>query len=589
MYQIYADGQLLYSPILAEDGYNVLQPRVSMQLNKAGSLTFVVPPNNPMYGRLQRLKSIVTVYQDGAEVFRGRILHDERDFYNRKSVYCEGELAFLLDSVQRPFEYQGDIPELFEQFVRNHNDQVETQKQFEVGQITVMDPNQYINRSNSKHSDTLEALEDKLIKTHGGYLRTRAEGGIRYLDYVADYGNISGQIIEFGRNLLDLSEYISAEDIATVLIPLGAEQEDGSRLTVESVNDGKDYIENQEGIALFGKIVKIQEWDDVTLPQNLLTKGQEYLREVIELSVSINIKAVDLHLVDVDTDSIRLGDYVRVVSAPHGLDRLFLCSAVKLDLVNPDQTEYTLGVALKGLTEKQIERQKTVTSNVDAVQSVSKSAMTAAEGAMEAAEQANEGVNAIGQTISQMPAQYVSRSDFETYQEDLATALAACARTTDLPTVPQNVSAFVNDVGYLTQHQDLSGYALRSEIPTVPSVVSAFTNDAGYLTQHQDLSRYALRSELAKLYQAEELITQGTDLDNLTAPGVYISRWSSVSATLINCPVTGGFRLETRQTNTGAGYLSQTIYPNANAALIFRREQSNGSWTGWYKFTGTAV
>ena len=32
------------------------------------------------------------------------------------------------------------------------------------------------------------------------------------------------------------------------------------------------------------------------------------------------------------------------------------------------------------------------------------------------------------------------------------------------------------------------GFALKSEIPTVPTEVSAFTNDAGYLTEHQDIS-----------------------------------------------------------------------------------------------------
>lgn len=75
-----------------------------------------------------------------------------------------------------------------------------------------------------------------------------------------------------------------------------------------------------------------------------------------------------------------------------------------------------------------------------------------------------------------------------------------------IPTVPTNVSAFTNDAGYLTQHQDISGKANIADlatvatsgsyndlsnkptIPTVPTNVSAFTNDAGYLTQHQDIS-----------------------------------------------------------------------------------------------------
>ena len=80
----------------------------------------------------------------------------------------------------------------------------------------------------------------------------------------------------------------------------------------------------------------------------------------------------------------------------------------------------------------------------------------------------------------------------------------------DIPTVPTNISAFANDANYLTadaadlkyapiggEGVDLSDYAKKQfvtdeiaklDIPTVPTNVSAFTNDAGYLTAHQDIS-----------------------------------------------------------------------------------------------------
>lgn len=45
----------------------------------------------------------------------------------------------------------------------------------------------------------------------------------------------------------------------------------------------------------------------------------------------------------------------------------------------------------------------------------------------------------------------------------------------DIPQIPENVSAFNNDAGYITMDS-------IPEIPTVPTNVSAFTNDAGYLT-----------------------------------------------------------------------------------------------------------
>lgn len=54
--------------------------------------------------------------------------------------------------------------------------------------------------------------------------------------------------------------------------------------------------------------------------------------------------------------------------------------------------------------------------------------------------------------------------------------------------VPVKISELDNDKGYLTEHQSLKDYALKTEIPTVPKNVSAFNNDVGYLTEHQDIS-----------------------------------------------------------------------------------------------------
>lgn len=394
MYTIHVDGNLLYSPLLIDDGYLVLNPKLTLELGKSGSLTFLLPPNNPLYDGIQKLKSIVIVYQDSEEIFRGRVLHDEKDFYNRKNVYCEGELAFLLDSQQRPYSFQGDIPDLYMEFINSHNAQVEEEKRFYVGEITVTDPNNYINRSNVYYNNTWDEISDKLIASHGGYLRPRLRDGKRYLDYVKAYGKVNSQVIEFGVNMLDISEYITAEDVFTVLIPLGFEQTDSDgnstgRLTIKSVNSGKDYIEDDAAIALFGRITKTQEWDDVTVASNLLTKGRAFLNSGIEMAVTLTMKAIDLHLADVEVERIGLGDYVRVISLPHKLDKYFLCSKIVIDIVSPDKTEYTFGVTYTTMTEKQVGTTKVIQSTVGAVQS------------------AVSNVNAI---VSDLPTDYVKKS-----------------------------------------------------------------------------------------------------------------------------------------------------------------------------------
>ncbi len=410
MYRIYADNELLYSPELMNEGYAVLEPKLTTELNKAGSLQFVLPTTNVMYDKLNKLKTTIVVKSDNSEIWRGRILHDEKDFYNRKSVYCEGELSFLFDTIQRPYEFSGAVDKLLMFYIHEHQKQASEGRKLSYGGCTVTDPNNYIVRSNSDYTSHLEEITNKLVNKLGGYLKIVAGGGgSRNLWYMTQYGEISSQVIEFGVNLLDLTEYINAEDVFTVLVPLGAKEEtedgtEGKRLTIESVNGGLDYIENTTAVQTFGRIVRTQTWDDVTEPSNLLTKGKNYLNSGIEMAITLSIKAVDLHYLDVDTESINLGDYIRVVSVPHGLDKYFLCSKIVLDMQNPDKTEYTLGTGFHAMTDQQISNQKKMND------------------AYVLAESASNMVNSVSVNIS---GHYVSDSDFASYQSQVNTNFTA--------------------------------------------------------------------------------------------------------------------------------------------------------------------
>lgn len=470
MYTVYADGEIIYSPLLAaNDGYAFVSAKVIRELNKAGSFRFTMPPNNVAYGKINKLATIISVVssdnpmyvlknvdetskgpatsipttviyggatvdpatgkitlasplnregsssseicsnykqypyfygdlKDGTEdstvyrftsasytvstgsitfrmysytyysqtfeksvqskeLFHGRLLNTEKDFYKRQKAVCEGELAYLVDSIQRPYDYAGDLPELFKQYINNHNEQVDEEKKFAVGEITVSDSNNYVHYSSTVYPNTLNEIKEKLINTHGGYLRTRISESKKYIDYVTKPGKTNSQVIEFGTNLLDITEYITAENVFTVLIPLGERQKDSSgnetgRLTIAEVNDGKDYIESETGIKLFGRITKTHEWDDVTDANNLLKKGKVYLDDGISMSVSLKVKAVDLHLIDVNTEIISEGDEVRVVSPPHGIDTYFLCTKIEIDLLTPDNSVYEFGVSFSTLTGK---------------------------------------------------------------------------------------------------------------------------------------------------------------------------------------------------------------------------------------------
>lgn len=364
MYRVYCDGLPIYNDKL--EGLKIFSPSLDLELNKTGSFSFTLYPDHPYYGSIQKLKSIITVYQEDYLLFRGRVLDDEIGFYNERKVTCEGELAFLLDSIKRPYDFTGSVAEYLALLLDSHNAQVDETKRFTLGNVTVTDPNDYIVRANIDHVDTWKEMNDKLLALLGGFLSIRHADGVAYLDYLADFALLSPQKIEFGKNLLDQKRIIKGADVATVVIPLGAKLKDAEgkdtdkRLTIESVNGGADFIEDASAISQYGTIVKTVIFDDVTIAENLKAKGQAYLSSLVKLPESIELTAADLATVSTAFSSFHLGTYVDVVSKPHGLNQKFLVRKLSINLLDPAANKLTLGgvfeglaASLKGLTDTQ--------------------------------------------------------------------------------------------------------------------------------------------------------------------------------------------------------------------------------------------
>lgn len=342
MYTIYADDALLYSP--GDEELSVLSPMLETQCNAAGTLTFVLLPEHPMYSALHKMRTRIDVRQDDEIIWRGRVLETETDFYRQKTVTCEGELTYLVDSVLHPYklaDYDGTAAGLFRLYLTRHNEAVSEAQQFQIGNVDIETLSSV---ENTGYANTWDEISDNLIDIHGGFLRIRHEDGARYLDWTKESGTSCGQVIRFGENLLDLSEYVSASEVVTCLIPYAGQS--GSQITISSVNGGKDYIEDAAGIALYGRIWGVTEFDTKDAAK-LLEMAKENLQK--RLKETITISAVDLHLLDVNAESFRVGDKVRVVSPPHGIDAEYTCTAISLDLVNPDQSEYTFGTPETGM------------------------------------------------------------------------------------------------------------------------------------------------------------------------------------------------------------------------------------------------
>ena len=371
MIQAYADGVLAFDSRLED--YRLLGLKATVGVNIAGAAEIVMPPHHPAYNSFTSYKTLVEIDRDGVLVFRGRALYPTDDFYNRRTIVCEGERCFLRDATIRPYLYQDSPEAIFTDVITLYNAQVEEFKQFTVGTITVTDPNNYI-RLESEDAMSAFDVVAKLVERCGGYIVfTTNEGGQRCINWYEDLTYASGQVIEFGSNLLDFARNGSNTDLATVIVPYGAKNEEtGERVNITSVTEGNvDYIQDYDAVALRGVISKAVYWDDITEPANLLAKAQKYLATSKMMVTSLQLTTVDLSAMDKSIDTFQVGDTVTVRSKPHGIegDTYRLTERV-YDFLQPQNDRVTLGKDVATLTGADAAGDRKSTSDLQRVTNV---------------------------------------------------------------------------------------------------------------------------------------------------------------------------------------------------------------------------
>lgn len=375
MYQIIIDNHDGERYVIHDSRSNRLKVAdavCELELNKTGSLTFKIAPNHPQFKIIKKHLSEVYLLQDGEVLFCGRVLNDETDIYNFKTIICEGMLGYLLDSIQRAKAYDitGDnkIKTYLTDILAKHNAQVDDYKHFNVGNVTEVDTSETFYKISS-YDDTLTTLNDDLVNTFNHtYLIPRIVNGKKYLDYLTSKQlPVNDQIIQFGKNLLTLTRTIKGEEIATAIIPLGAELEqdattdDGkevppNKLTIKNIPDGQidddiykkdDYIYSKKSVEKYGWIFKVLTWDGIDKDTSQLVKNaKKQLNYYDKLAKNIELNAFDLHLLNADMQSFRVGQKVRVYSSVHDmkdLDNYMIVQKMSININQPDKTTIVLG------------------------------------------------------------------------------------------------------------------------------------------------------------------------------------------------------------------------------------------------------
>lgn len=409
MYDIYiknyqnADGtpivteQLLYSVPITNSLMALKDPVVKTEMGKTGSFEFSLHPKHPYFNGFNQMKTILRVVYDGDTIFRGRTLTIDNTLKGEKKVHCEGDLAFLLDSLQpgtkETEREEIDILTYLNQIMNNHNMQViedgSDDKRMVLGEV----PGQYSRATAAQrvvvkeekkkygsngYEQTMNALES-LQKEYGGYFRTRYENGTCYLDWLEESfrDGTNSQIIEVGENLIDMSSTTEVDSIFTALIPIGSNSSKevyiseyktdvhghNNRILVPQIvgeftdaelNKGyhrKEYYLN--AVNQYGIIYKTQKFSNADTPEKLWEYAVDWIKDNYMGGVtSFSLSALDMHHKDGEVEKYLTGDRLTVKYPgwdTYNHQRIeetitLTLTQTTYHLHNPEKNGYTIGV-----------------------------------------------------------------------------------------------------------------------------------------------------------------------------------------------------------------------------------------------------
>lgn len=339
MYAGYVDGRLLFAAGMP--GYEIVDGTISEAVGSASAATIKLPPSNVMRDVPVKRASVISIRKDGAEVFRGSVVDTTTDLRGMRTYSIDSAMMWLADICKPPHTINAmAVSTYLGALVTQYNAGCLAGKQIKLGKVGVSLPS--ITMSASEYKSMLD-LAKEAASVSGGELRIRYADGAVYLDCLASYDHRCSQTVELRKNLLGLTDEIDGADLVTRVYPVG---KDG--LTIEDVNGGQVYLVNAAAEAIYGRIdgTLRADTDDASA---LKATAASYLTQHSGLSRGIQVTAADLSAQDIMIEAFAIGDSVRVVSPPHGIDTIMQVSKLDTSLVG-SKSSMTIGWGKKSLT-----------------------------------------------------------------------------------------------------------------------------------------------------------------------------------------------------------------------------------------------
>lgn len=373
MFKAYINDKCFYDD--GEYNENISDLVLTLEENKAGSFEFTLYPAHPFFSDFDKLNSIITVKQHDEIIFRGRVIESKDDFNNKRTICCEGELAFFNDSVVFPYGFadeEGSTTEtaisVLTKILSNHNSQVDKKRQFVLGSITISDSNKSVPYAQMEYVKSIDAI-NSMLETFGGHIMFRHEDDLTFIDWTESYPTIN-QDVEFGENLLDLTQNVQGDDIITAILPIGDKNDETQLPTnisemfikeTELHRQIGEYIINIPLYEKYGLILEVKNYEG--FPADWIDKVLEEVDNLSGLENSIEVSALDVAWLN-DVNVFSISKSVQVTSPYHNVNGKYNLTKLKLNLQNPDDNTFTFGKVIKGFIDQIIGDNSNKTENL---------------------------------------------------------------------------------------------------------------------------------------------------------------------------------------------------------------------------------
>lgn len=339
MYKIKYNDAVICTPQFKE--FAAIAGTLEEGLNAVSVFSFTLPPKHPYLDGMEGRNGLVKLYDDDNVLFIGDIVNRKENFDCTTEIECQDALGWLNDVVFVKPTFSGAIENYWAYLLGRYNQEASEWRKINIGTVTVQGN---ISINHDTEFLTIFGLVSELTKLSGGYVSVRYEGEEIFLDYLVQSNTESDQSILFGTNLINLEDFISEEQIFSRIYPRG---KDG--LDISSVNGGLTYLTNGITESMFGIVAVTVDFDTESATE-LKALGQAYLEANGLASRTLTLTAFDLSLIDKNYTEIKVGNIVPVISPLHGINTKMQVNAKTIDIVNPENSIFTLGLILNTIS-----------------------------------------------------------------------------------------------------------------------------------------------------------------------------------------------------------------------------------------------